>query len=460
MTSQRRHVLVGIGRLAGFPLLIAGETIWAITAPGRPLLLDVAPLTVAGALILLCTSILSRRHIRSTSLPAPRTRTFHAHPLVIVAALSRVLMFCIGAAAVSVVGYKLGAFQFRISYNELINLPARFDAGWYLGIARHGYRWSSELADRQQSVAFFPLFPLLTRIAGDDLTLLARLTRLPDMLGGGDGRMIWGGVLVSAICFLASIAPIRALVRLRNSRRSGTASVLLLIAAPFSLFFGQCYSEGTFLLCSASALVAFRRGTLASAAGWGLLVGLARPNGWTLSLALMAETLLTSPRQLRRMAAALGPAAGAAVFSLYMAHTTGNPLTWVHAQSAWLSGALHPTDFATRRAELLFLYGFTGYIAHDPADALAVACVVVAVVVACLCLLAGDIAGGVFIWTYLSPALALDLPAIGRMTAVLFPVFVELPERLPRPLLVITALLSAAAQCFLAIRFFLWQPPF
>ena len=41
-----------------------------------------------------------------------------------------------------------------------MNLPLRWDAGWYLDIAVHGYRWSPA-AEGQQNVAFFPAYPAL-----------------------------------------------------------------------------------------------------------------------------------------------------------------------------------------------------------------------------------------------------------------------------------------------------------
>jgi len=44
----------------------------------------------------------------------------------------------------------------------LVDIFLRWDAGWYAGIAKDGYHWAGP--DTQSSVAFFPLYPLLSRI--------------------------------------------------------------------------------------------------------------------------------------------------------------------------------------------------------------------------------------------------------------------------------------------------------
>ena len=51
----------------------------------------------------------------------------------------------------------------RIYENEFLNLPARWDTGWYLGVAIDGYRWEPARATVQQNIAFFPVYPMLMR---------------------------------------------------------------------------------------------------------------------------------------------------------------------------------------------------------------------------------------------------------------------------------------------------------
>ncbi len=73
-------------------------------------------------------------------------------------------MLLVATLAISTLGYS-NVVPFRIAKGEIANLPARWDAGWYLGIARTGYEYDRR-ARGQQNVVFFPAYPLLMRTAG------------------------------------------------------------------------------------------------------------------------------------------------------------------------------------------------------------------------------------------------------------------------------------------------------
>src|SRR3954447_26942973 len=76
---------------------------------------------------------------------------------------TRLMVLLAGYAGVLALGFGPDTVRFRISANELINLAARWDAQWYLEIARHGYRWNGD-PHLQQPVVFFPLLPLAMRV--------------------------------------------------------------------------------------------------------------------------------------------------------------------------------------------------------------------------------------------------------------------------------------------------------
>jgi hypothetical protein len=67
---------------------------------------------------------------------------------------------------------------------------------------------------------------------------------------------------------------------------------------------------------------------------------------------------------------------------------------------------------------------------------------------------------GMIILAYLAPAIAIDLPATGRLTAVLFPAFVLAASRLQRRWFAMLTVLFAAGQIWFACRFFLWETPY
>ena len=73
-------------------------------------------------------------------------------------------MFAIGYLAVFMIGYANGRAPLRHFTNELLNLPVRWDAGWYLGIALNGYDYDANARPTaQQNVAFFPAYPMAMR---------------------------------------------------------------------------------------------------------------------------------------------------------------------------------------------------------------------------------------------------------------------------------------------------------
>ena len=72
---------------------------------------------------------------------------------------TRVAVLVVGLLAIYTIGYPDEVPNFRVSNSEAMNLPARWDAGWYLNIASGGYRWDPQHQERQQNIAFFPGYP-------------------------------------------------------------------------------------------------------------------------------------------------------------------------------------------------------------------------------------------------------------------------------------------------------------
>jgi hypothetical protein len=380
-----------------------------------------------------------------------------------VALTTRLAIFIVGALTVTSLGLTLKPFQFRISHNAVENLPGRFDAGWYLGIARRGYVWTEEKIHRQQNVAFFPLYPMLMRVGGEIVTIPAKIANAPEMLGGGDARVIWGGVLVSLICFTLALGRVQDLAELvTRDEQTARTTVLLQAVYPFGIFFGQAYSEALFLLAAVSMTLAWKQQRMASAIGWGLAVGLTRSNGWTLSAAFLLDLVVrrSSTSKAWQIVAALAPLAGAGLFTLYIWRLTGHPLAWIQAQEAW-SGQLRPFAFITTRVDLIATTGFWGYLTGQVVDLVTVLAVVLSLAAAVLLALRKEWLLASIVIVYLAPAILLNMTALGRMTSVLFPVFIVLASLVsgPRRLLA-TVALFIACQWYFAARFFLWLPPY
>jgi hypothetical protein len=182
-----------------------------------------------------------------------------------------------------------------------------------------------------------------------------------------------------------------------------------------------------------------------------------------LTLALLIDYALdrrsSRHRSPRELMAALAPAAGAAIFSIYVGLITGHLMQWAWAQSAW-GRRLEPLAFITRRLHHITDTSLRAYLADQPVDALTFVAIVFALAMSGL-----SLARRRWLWAALTiccllPALLIDLPATGRITSVLFPVFLQLALIVRDRARLALILLFALGQAWLAMRFFLWLPPF
>ena len=163
------------------------------------------------------------------------------------------------AAAAHVYAAQLGPLGYALAGSV-----DRFDAGFYLYIAGHGFGALS--AGR---LAFFPLYPLLLRA----LTPAA-------------GNAVLAGALISAAAFLASLILLHRLTDRHLGSRAADATVLLLAFAPLSFFFTALYTESLFLALAAGAMLAAETGRFRLACGLGALATLTRPVGILVAVGL------------------------------------------------------------------------------------------------------------------------------------------------------------------------------
>ena len=184
---------------------------------------------------------------------------------------TRLPILLVGYFAVVTIGYKVPEPPNRISTNEFLNLPSRWDASWYAGIATYGYTWNARGQQHdQQSIVFFPAYPLLIRTVG-------RLV---------GARYILAGMVVSFVTFLVALIYLYGLARQWLDHEQTVTALWLLASYPFALFYSAVYTESLYLCAAVAAFFHFHRGELLKASVWGLLVGLTRPNGCFLSVPL------------------------------------------------------------------------------------------------------------------------------------------------------------------------------
>ncbi len=139
----------------------------------------------------------------------------------------------------------------------------RWDSVWYIAIAGDGYGDGAR-------AAFFPLYPLLVRIAGAPLR-----------------SALVGGALASTALLGVALVVLHRLVALDHERAVARNAVLVTALFPMSFFFSAVYSESLFLALSVGAVYAARLDRWAWAGLLGALAASTRSAGIVLLVPLV-----------------------------------------------------------------------------------------------------------------------------------------------------------------------------
>ncbi len=233
-------------------------------------------------------------------------------------ALSRVLVLgC--ALVVHRLHAPRGYFGHVIFHAPLGTLEA-WDGVWYRHVAAHGYLL---VPGHQSDPAFFPLYPVLLRIAG--------------ATGMSTGA---AGVILSSLLFLCALFAFDALGRELLTPSLARRATVLCAVFPMSYVCSMVYPESLVLLAFALAgLFAVRRRWLVCTA-IAAVAALSRPEGVLLALPIGAAVWRAWPHcdsseRGRGIAAALAPPAAALSFLLYLGVALHDPFAWSKAEKAW-----------------------------------------------------------------------------------------------------------------------------
>ena len=394
---------------------------------------------------------------------------------------TRLAVLLVGFFAVLTIGFPNERPPSRFDDNEFVNLQGRWDAGWYLQIATDGYRhWTSNPAT-QENIVFFPALPMALRVVGR-------------LLGGTVPAYMAAGTMLVFVAFVIGLAYLYRLAReTLDSEESAHAAVLLLAAYPFAVYFSAIYTESFYLAGAVGTWYHFRRREWLPAAAWGLLVGLTRPNGCFLSIPL--AVLLVSPWLPRWLAggqglsmagsrpcatassgtgptmgwreatygwlAAAAPGVGVLLFCVWTWGLTGDPIAWARGHAAWGRSYVGLLTVIRVYGGWLTDEGLYTVTTHIPLDVLNLcgALFVLALTVPVWRRL--GLAAAVFILVNMLPPIAAGgALSDGRLSAVMFPVFLWLASAVParqRPHWV-TAF--AVGQGLCAALFYTWRELF
>lgn len=199
---------------------------------------------------------------------------------------------------------------------------ARYDSGWYYGIASQGY---SYVEGGRSNLAFFPLYPTLMGLGGR-------------LLGGHQGDFYFAGIVISWVSFAAAIVLLHRLALLDLAQPQAMRAVLYASVFPGAYFFGVVYSESLFLAALVGATLAARRRRWVWSALAGMAMTATRVNGVMFVPALMWLAWQANPPGRDRVIGTL--AAGAAIggigaYSLYNYLLAGDPFAWYASIVRW-----------------------------------------------------------------------------------------------------------------------------
>jgi hypothetical protein len=406
-----------------------------------------------------CAAIAISRHVAAPQEPLyrefPHRISLWTHNASIRAATlavigTRPVMLIVGYLAIFMFGFANGRAPLRHFSNELLNLPVRWDAGWYLQIVTEGYKYTPGDPAIQQNIVFFPAYPMLVRVIGR-------------LFGGDMFGYVAAGMFVSMAAFLGALAYVYAFARDRYGDDVAAAAIWLLAAYPFAIFFGAIYTESLFLLGTVGAIYHFVRQQYVLAACWGLLVGLTRVNGALLVFPLALLALASLPRRpaMSALAAAAAPGIGLLVYALFIWRLTGNPIAFVTSHVAWGREYQGLGTLVAQQYSILASAGLSGYVGAPGYNVLNAIGALFAVATIWPVTRRLGLAYGLFIVINILPPLAAGgLLSAGRFSSVLFPAFVWLATAVPSNHRAAWIATFAAMQAFGAALFYTWRPLF
>ncbi|MGC8926367.1 MAG: hypothetical protein ACP5QK_00425 [Myxococcota bacterium] len=201
----------------------------------------------------------------------------------------------------------------------------RWDSGWYKRIAERGYY----IEGQQSDVAFFPLFPYLSRY-----------------LGYVVGNHFLAGFLISNFSTLFAIFFMYLIALSMTDAGRAKRSIILILLFPASFFLSAYYTEGLFLLTiTGSTYFFFKRNYLLSGI-FGMAAMLTRSTGLILfvafSLYLLYEILQKRERFSISMLYLLLIPSGLLIFMLMLKVQVGDPFAFSKFQAGWGRHFLFP----------------------------------------------------------------------------------------------------------------------
>jgi hypothetical protein len=205
----------------------------------------------------------------------------------------------------------------------------RWDSEWYATIATEGYKYNGD-PGQTQTVVFYPLYPMLSRLTG----ALLRVETADAML------------LVSNVAAVAAILLLFKLVREQFEERVALTTVAMISFFPASVFLSAGYTEPLALLLMIGFFLAISRDRFVLAA---LLAGLAvatRSSGVILCPVLLWQLWRSVPPRrfmIEAVPLAIIATSGLWLYMIYLGVAFGNPMAFADGQAAFHENTSMPS---------------------------------------------------------------------------------------------------------------------
>lgn len=249
--------------------------------------------------------------------------------------LSRGLIFSVGFLGDTMLPTEEGHW-IADPESPFLSMWAKWDSQYYVDIAKNGYWFKPE---QQSNVAFFPLYPMLMRIASNFT----------------DGNLILAGFIISNLALFGTLAYFYLLAEVELDKPAAQRAVFYLALFPTAFFFNSVYTESLFLFLTISAMYYARKHNWVVAAGLGLLaastrnIGILiwplifwewlRVQGWQIGNIFKKEMWLNLWKNARvnwmeAVIICVVPF-GMLIFILFLQQNFGRPLAFIETQAAW-----------------------------------------------------------------------------------------------------------------------------
>jgi hypothetical protein len=250
----------------------------------------------------------------------------HSHPSIPADASASDARLARKILALAAFAWLAAFFSIRFIVVPAGGATLRWDAGWYVAVAQYGYHFAGDIL-QSSTVAFMPALPLV------EAAVLA--------LGVPVNVAV---PLVAVACALGGIALLHDGLAARFGALRSAAACTLLMAAPFSLYFLNGYSETLYLLLLGGFFRAlWKQRNLPLAALFAGLATAVRPYGlmlaivWAVELIVQARADGADAKTIVRRLVAFGPLtiSGFVASSLYFYVCFGDLLLYRNILIAW-----------------------------------------------------------------------------------------------------------------------------